>query len=216
MGVAYGSTACMLSCAPMLMPLLVKNSSTLRSSMRVVGIFSMGRIFSYTLIAILASIASFSVKEVLNKPEITQPLMGLVMVFTALYLIYQQFFPATEHKCGVGHYKKRSFKYRQLFYYGSNALFKPLRTFTFAGCCKCCKFISIEGIDIWAYVWTWNSFSLFNIIWFYFFYYCKRLSYAIQASKKMDRINSFMLVVVCRDHGDIRYIKIVKKGWLDG
>lgn len=107
MGIAYGSTACMFSCAPMLMPLLIKNSSTLSRSMRVVGIFSMGRIFSYTLIAILASIASFSVKEVLNKPEITQPLMGLVMVFTALYLIYQQFFPATVHKCGVSYYKKR-------------------------------------------------------------------------------------------------------------
>lgn len=107
MGIAYGSTACMFSCAPMLMPLLIRNSSTLSRSMRVVGIFSMGRIFSYTLISILASVASFSVKEVLNNPEITQPLMGLIMVFSAVYLIYQQFFPATVHKCGVKYYTKR-------------------------------------------------------------------------------------------------------------
>jgi len=106
MGVAYGSTACMLSCAPMLMPLLVTNASSLKRSMHVVGIFSIGRIFAYTLIAMAASFASYSVKEILDKPMLTHAMTGGVMVFTALYLIYGQFFSKPRHICGVTHYAK--------------------------------------------------------------------------------------------------------------
>ncbi len=101
MGVAYGSTACVLSCAPMLMPLLVTNASSLRGSMRVVGLFSLGRIFSYITIATVASFASLGVKSLLDKPELTHLLTGTVMVLSALYLLYRHYVPAQKHLCQV-------------------------------------------------------------------------------------------------------------------
>ncbi|WP_200762271.1 sulfite exporter TauE/SafE family protein [Nitrosophilus alvini] len=91
MGLSYGSTACMLSCAPLLSPLLVSNSSTLKQSMTTVGIFSAGRVFSYSMIALSASYASLTVKEILNEPLLWGRVMGVLMILTALYLFYTQF-----------------------------------------------------------------------------------------------------------------------------
>ncbi len=100
MGVAYGSSACMLSCSPILAPLLVHNSGSLGESMRIVTIFSTGRIVSYIFIATTASFAAAGIQSALADPEGVRLLMGSVMMATALWLIFRQFY-STRHRCGA-------------------------------------------------------------------------------------------------------------------
>ncbi|WP_457606058.1 urease accessory protein UreH domain-containing protein [Nitratifractor sp.] len=100
MGLAYGSSVCTLSCSPMLVPLLATHGSSLRGSLRIVAFFGAGRILSYTTIAALASFASVSLRRILDRPDLTQPLMGAVMAGTALYLLYRTFAPAPR-SCAV-------------------------------------------------------------------------------------------------------------------
>jgi len=92
MGLSYGSTVCMLSCAPVVTPLLIGNNSSLRASFGSVAIFSLGRIFSYSLIAFLSSYASFSIKNFLNQPILWGRTMGVFMMLTSLYLLYKAIF----------------------------------------------------------------------------------------------------------------------------
>ncbi|WP_457599550.1 urease accessory protein UreH domain-containing protein [Hydrogenimonas sp.] len=101
MGIAYGATACTLSCTPMLGPLLVTHGGSLRVSLRLVALFGAGRIVAYTLIAAAAFYTSASLKEVLDRPDLTGPVTGGIMVLTALYLFYRLLAPATG-RCAAG------------------------------------------------------------------------------------------------------------------
>ena len=101
MGLAYGSSACLISCAPALTPLLVGEGESLRGSARVIGIFSAGRMVAYGLIAAVASFASLSLRAFLEHGTLTRPLTGSVMIATALWLLYRQWRPVPA-RCAAG------------------------------------------------------------------------------------------------------------------
>lgn len=88
-GLSYGSTACMFSCMPFLSPLLVNNSHNMRQSINVVLPFSMGRIFTYTLISVIALSGSALVKELLNDNVVFQSLLGAFTLSMGLLMFYR-------------------------------------------------------------------------------------------------------------------------------
>jgi sulfite exporter TauE/SafE len=94
MGLAYGGSACLLSCAPALAPLLVNRGESLGGSVRMLGLFGAGRITAYALISALAATASLGVRSFLEDPALTRPVTGTVLIATALWLLYRQWKPA--------------------------------------------------------------------------------------------------------------------------
>lgn len=88
MGLSYGSTACMFSCMPFLTPLLVKNSTHLRQSFYVMLPFSLGRVFSYTLIAMMALSSSALIKTLLNDKTIFQTILGVFTMSMGIAMLY--------------------------------------------------------------------------------------------------------------------------------
>ncbi|MFK5977218.1 MAG: sulfite exporter TauE/SafE family protein [Sulfurovum sp.] len=90
-GLSYGSTACMFTCMPFLSPLLLTNSNTLKESMSVMIPFSLGRVFSYITIAIIASYSSIFVKDLINDQELSQIILGTITIGVALFIIRQSF-----------------------------------------------------------------------------------------------------------------------------
>ena len=90
-GLSYGATACMFSCMPFLSPLLISNSKTTRQALGVILPFSLGRIFSYTLIAIVAYLSSVWVKMMLNDNHIFSIILGLSTIAMGIYLMYKSF-----------------------------------------------------------------------------------------------------------------------------
>ncbi|MDA7818468.1 sulfite exporter TauE/SafE family protein [Sulfurimonas sp.] len=87
-GLSYGVTACMLSCMPFLSPILLANSRSVRHAMAVVLPFSIGRVVSYMLMAMLASISMLQVKSVINNPEISQVILGTATMVIAIVMFY--------------------------------------------------------------------------------------------------------------------------------
>ncbi len=88
-GVSYGSTACMFTCMPFLAPLLLNTGGGLRQSLGVVLPFSLGRIFAYTLIAVMALSGAVFVRELLNDNALFQKILGLLTMATGLFLLYK-------------------------------------------------------------------------------------------------------------------------------
>lgn len=87
-GLSYGATACMFSCMPFLAPLLLSNSKNFKESFRIVFPFSLGRIFTYMIIAIVASSSSVFIKSILNDNEIFQVILGLFTIFIGLVVLF--------------------------------------------------------------------------------------------------------------------------------
>lgn len=90
-GLSYGATACMFSCMPFLSPLLIGNSNNTRQALGVILPFSLGRIFSYTLIAIVAYLSSVWVKIMLNDNHIFSIILGFSTISMGIYLMYKSF-----------------------------------------------------------------------------------------------------------------------------
>lgn len=90
-GLSYGATACMFSCMPFLSPLLVGNSNTTKQALSVILPFSLGRIFSYTLIAIVAYLSSVWVKQMLDNNQIFSIILGFSTISMGVYLLYKSF-----------------------------------------------------------------------------------------------------------------------------
>jgi len=88
-GLSYGSTACMFSCMPFLSPLLINHSNNFKQSVNVVLPFSLGRIFTYTLISIAAVSGAGFVKAVLNDGRIFQWLLGVLTLFMGIFMLYR-------------------------------------------------------------------------------------------------------------------------------
>ncbi len=65
-GLSYGATACMFSCMPFLTPLLFSGSNSTKEALGVILPFSFGRVFSYTILSIIAYLSSFWLKKVLD------------------------------------------------------------------------------------------------------------------------------------------------------
>ncbi len=88
LGVSYGSTACMFSCMPFLAPLLVNNSGSVKQSFSVVLPFSLGRIFTYTLISIAALSSASFIKALLDDNSMFQMVLGIFTLFMGSYMLY--------------------------------------------------------------------------------------------------------------------------------
>jgi sulfite exporter TauE/SafE len=91
-GLSYGSTACMFVCMPFLTPLLVTNAESVKHSMRVILPFSLGRIFTYSVIAVLALGGAGFVKAVLDDNALFQGVLGAVTLAMGLFMLYRVFY----------------------------------------------------------------------------------------------------------------------------
>ena len=91
MGLGYGATACMFSCMPFLTPLLIGNSNSTKQSLGVILPFSLGRIFSYTLLAAFAFYSSFWIKNILDNVAVANSLLGVVTVGMGCFVFYKTF-----------------------------------------------------------------------------------------------------------------------------
>lgn len=98
-GLSYGSTVCMFSCMPFLSPLLVGNSSSTREALLIILPFNMGRIFSYTSIAIVAYLSSVWVKEMLHDNQIFSTILGLSTITMGCFMLYKSF--KMQHSCSA-------------------------------------------------------------------------------------------------------------------
>jgi cytochrome c-type biogenesis protein len=90
-GLSYGATACMFSCMPFLSPILISNSNNTKQALGIILPFSLGRIFSYTLIAIVAYLSSVWVKQMLNDNYIFSIILGASTISMGIYLFYKSF-----------------------------------------------------------------------------------------------------------------------------
>lgn len=90
-GLSYGATACMLSCMPFLSPILLANSRSIRHAMGVVLPFSIGRVVSYMLMAMFASVSMQQVKAIIDNPLISQVILGSATMIVALVMFYRSF-----------------------------------------------------------------------------------------------------------------------------
>ncbi|MDD3591055.1 MAG: sulfite exporter TauE/SafE family protein [Sulfurovum sp.] len=86
-GLTSGATACMFSCMPFLAPLLMTHSTNLKQATQVVLPFSLGRIFSYTMIAMAASLSSLLAKNILEDNTLFQVLLGTVTMLMGIFLL---------------------------------------------------------------------------------------------------------------------------------
>jgi len=86
-GLTSGATACMFSCMPFLTPLLMTHSKDVKHSTQIVLPFSLGRIFSYTLIAMAASLSSALVKSILDDNRVFQVILGTLTIGMGIFLL---------------------------------------------------------------------------------------------------------------------------------
>ncbi|DAB28409.1 MAG: hypothetical protein A2513_04215 [Sulfurimonas sp. RIFOXYD12_FULL_33_39] len=97
-GLSYGATACMFSCMPFLTPLLVNNSNGTKEALHVILPFSLGRIVSYTFLAVVAYLSSSWVKQILDDNSLFGLILGTSTVGMGLFLLYKSFKPT--YSCG--------------------------------------------------------------------------------------------------------------------
>ncbi|MDA3946761.1 MAG: sulfite exporter TauE/SafE family protein [Helicobacteraceae bacterium] len=88
-GLSYGSTACMFACMPFLTPLLVSNAESVRESMTVILPFSLGRIFTYSAIAVLALSGAGFVKALLDDNALFQLILGAFTLAMGLFMLFR-------------------------------------------------------------------------------------------------------------------------------
>jgi len=98
-GLSYGATACMLSCMPFLSPILLANSRSVSHAMAVVLPFSIGRVVSYILMAMFASVSMLQVKSIIDNPAISQVILGSATMLIAVVMFYRTFSESSSHSC---------------------------------------------------------------------------------------------------------------------
>ncbi len=98
-GLSYGVTACMLSCMPFLSPILLANSRSISHAMAVVLPFSIGRVASYVLMAMLASVSMLQIKNIIDNPAISQVILGSATMIIAVVLFYRTYTESPSHSC---------------------------------------------------------------------------------------------------------------------
>jgi cytochrome c biogenesis protein CcdA len=87
MGLSYGSSACLFSCMPFLSPILINRSENIKASMEVMIHFSLGRLFSYSIIAIIASYSSILIKELISDRVFINMILGFVTILVGVLII---------------------------------------------------------------------------------------------------------------------------------
>lgn len=83
---SYGATACMLTCMPLLSPILLANSATRQQSLKVLLPISMGRLFGYIFLSIVAYAGASMVKSIISDTELIGYLLGSVTLILAARL----------------------------------------------------------------------------------------------------------------------------------
>ncbi len=81
---SYGATACMLSCMPILSPILLANSATRQEGLRVLIPITAGRISGYTLLAVIAFSGSIFVQSMLKDKTLMGYILGSMTLLLAL------------------------------------------------------------------------------------------------------------------------------------
>ena len=79
----------MFSCMPFLSPLLVGNSNNTKQALGIIIPFSLGRIFSYTLIAMVSYLSSSLVKQILDDNSLFSVILGISTISMGVYLLYK-------------------------------------------------------------------------------------------------------------------------------
>jgi len=80
---------------PFLSPLLVSNSNSTKQALGIILPFSLGRIFSYTLLAVIAYLSSAWIKQILNDNTLFSIILGISTISMGLFLLYRSYKPAT-------------------------------------------------------------------------------------------------------------------------
>lgn len=83
---SYGATACMLSCMPVLSPILLANSATRQQSLNVLFPITAGRITGYTLLSVATFIGSAIVQSLIKDKILMGNLLGTLTLLLALRL----------------------------------------------------------------------------------------------------------------------------------
>lgn len=83
---SYGATACMLSCMPLLSPILLANSATRQKSLNVLLPVTVGRITGYTLLSVVAFIGSSLVQSLIKDKILMGYLLGTLTLILAFRL----------------------------------------------------------------------------------------------------------------------------------
>ena len=84
---------------PFLSPILLANSRSVSHAMVVVLPFSMGRVVSYMLMAMLASVSMMQVKSIIDNPAISQVVLGSATMLIALVMFYRTYSKSSSHNC---------------------------------------------------------------------------------------------------------------------
>ncbi len=124
-GLSYGATACMFSCMPFLSPLLINNSNTTRESLEIILPFSIGRIVSYSLLAIFAYLSSSLVKNILNDNDIFTTILGTSTILIGLFLFNKSLKSKKLCKKNFSFIKKTKFDKFGLFLIGITISINP-------------------------------------------------------------------------------------------
>lgn len=83
---SYGATACMLSCMPLLSPILLANGSTRQQSLRVLIPISLGRISGYMFLSLIAYAGATMIKSIISDTVLMGYLLGSATLILALRL----------------------------------------------------------------------------------------------------------------------------------
>ena len=85
---SYGATACMLSCMPLVSPILLANASTRQQSLRVLLPISIGRISGYIALSLIAYLGAAMLKTLIADKALMGQLLGSVTLILAARLWY--------------------------------------------------------------------------------------------------------------------------------
>ena len=80
---SYGATACMLTCMPLLSPILLANSATRQQSLRVLLPISIGRICGYITLSLIAYLGATEVRSLISDTALMGYLLGSVTLILA-------------------------------------------------------------------------------------------------------------------------------------
>lgn len=80
---SYGATACMLSCMPIVSPILLANNATRQESLRVLLPITFGRLSGYIVLSLVAYTGASMIKSFLADKELMGYLLGSVTLILA-------------------------------------------------------------------------------------------------------------------------------------
>lgn len=80
---SYGATACMLTCMPLLSPILLANSTTRQQSLKVLLPISLGRISGYIFLSLIAYLGASMLKALISDTTLMGYLLGSVTLILA-------------------------------------------------------------------------------------------------------------------------------------